>query len=536
MLIHIHTPQRTRTVDTARVRQLDALTTALTRRVLDAEFEENEHPRGPDGKFTAGAGTGPKPTSHTAKSIKGGLHQLLSTGHPFSIEELQQATRVKSPAMMAAYLSDLKNPKYAPKEGHLAVVKRSDGLYHVAQEAAITKAAPTPAPKPDVTVPTVLRVTRDPSEGTQHWVKLPGDDREFPLSRADATFGLGTVWAPGVGGAWDDYSMGPAPSQNGYISQSNLGETKEEALRYLPDLVKRLDASPHYSSKAKLGSPVTVKPLSASTKFPAEMGAGERAAYEQENEDRYAKGWKTREPVKQPEVKADPFQALEQQAHRDLVPIQHVFKSAFADPPLKGTRVEGFKPHDTKVSVSDIIPTQSHVHLEGLKAYHASGNKRDTRGNQLPEVIKKGDKYYMLDGHHRTGAQILGGASHVDVHVMSEQQAAGVKKAPEAPKLEWNKSNDWQQRETAKLSTGLVAARSQRENGDTHYSVTKPGEQDKHFIHADSDGNVLVHRLPTPVDANNLDKGTSTRGLNPNQAAKFKVIHRALGVTFANKD
>ena len=144
--IHIHIPQRTRIIDTARVRQLDALTTALTRRVLDAEFEEAEHPRAPDGKFTAGAGTGPKPTSHTAKSIKGGLHQLLSTGHPFSIEELQQATGVKSPAMMAAYLSGLKNPKYAPKEGHLAVVKRSDGLYHVAQEAAVTKAASTPVP------------------------------------------------------------------------------------------------------------------------------------------------------------------------------------------------------------------------------------------------------------------------------------------------------------------------------------------------------------------------------------------------------
>ena len=252
MLIHIHTPHRPRTIDTTRVRQLDTLATALTRRVLDAEFDESEHPRAPDGKFTAGGGVGPKPTSHTAKSIKGGLHQLLSTGHPFSIEELQAATGVKSPAMMAAYLSDLKNPKYAPKEGHLAVVKRSDGMYHVVQEAAITKAAPTPAPKADVTVPTVVRVTRDPGEGTQHWVKLPGDDREFPLVRGDATFGLGTVWTPGVGGAWDDYAMGPAPSQNGYISQNNLGETKEEALRNLPELVKRLDASPHYSSKAKL--------------------------------------------------------------------------------------------------------------------------------------------------------------------------------------------------------------------------------------------------------------------------------------------
>lgn len=722
MLIHIHTPQRTRTIDTSRVRQLDALTTALTRRVLDAEFEEGEHPRAPDGKFTSGGGTGPKPTTHTAKSIKGGLHQLLSTGHPFSIKELQDATGVKSPAMMAAYLSDLKNPKYAPKEGHLAVVKRSDGLYHVAQEAggptpeqqvamrslrkAIKKEESKPAAlksPPDVTSPTILRVTRDPLEGTQHWVKLPGDDREFPLVRGDATMGLGTVWTPGVGGAWDDYAAGPAPSQNGYISQSTLGDTKEEALRNLPDLVKRLDASPHYSSKAKLDhdrehqkgktyrnlttAPETIddpklkdrlddiidsarvnaddtvdvekeaKPnewdsifkgtvesiLSSGetnhrvheffkthskpadkvqfkspgeyvmskekavgskhlyhegtgakakmTEYPDHMhltgvatpkegrgqggardimrqalahadskglptvlhaipdedkdearlidfykqhgfvqGKGGMIRYPQKSTTERAK---TREPVKQ----ADPTSVLETHVEQtDNGPSVHtnnIFKQQWDDMPL-GVGVPGFQPHDKEVSLSELVPTQSHVTVKGVKGYQASGEQRDKHSGMLPEAIKKGDKYYLLDGHHRVAAQMLGGSNKFKIHVMSEKPAPGAKKAPEAPKLEWNKSTDWQQRETAKLSTGHVAARNQRDNGDTHYSVTKPGEQDKHFIHADSDGNVLVHRLTTPVDANNLDKGTSTKGLNPNQAAKFKAIHQALGVTFAN--
>jgi len=86
--------------------------------------------------------------------------------------------------------------------------------------------------------------------GTQHIAKLPGDHREFPLVRADNTFGLGATWQPGNGGAWDDYGMGPTPSQNGHIS-STLGYTKEEALRNLHDYVRRMDASPHYKKKAK---------------------------------------------------------------------------------------------------------------------------------------------------------------------------------------------------------------------------------------------------------------------------------------------
>lgn len=90
----------------------------------------------------------------------------------------------------------------------------------------------------------------DPLEGVKHIAKLPGDDREFPLVRADNTMGLGATWQPAVGGAWEDYGMGPAPSQNGYIN-SNLGYTKEEALRNLADYVKRMDASPHYKKKPK---------------------------------------------------------------------------------------------------------------------------------------------------------------------------------------------------------------------------------------------------------------------------------------------
>lgn len=77
---------------------------------------------------------GPKPTTPTSKGIKNQTHELLSSGHPFSLEELMKATGVQKPDMMRAYLADLKNPKYAAKAGALTIVKRLDGQYHVEKQ------------------------------------------------------------------------------------------------------------------------------------------------------------------------------------------------------------------------------------------------------------------------------------------------------------------------------------------------------------------------------------------------------------------
>lgn len=351
-------------------------------------WEEIDHPRDEDGKFAANGGSASKPTKATASGAKGGVHELLTSGHAFSVEELMAATGA-SKASVTTALSDLKNPKYAGRLGHLMIEKRSDGLYHVkkAENQASAASKEEPSGKPtsagleaaaeavvnihgrqlpvvlnkadarsgdklvmvnvekfdeawqrsdrgtagfyigrggtgssigdrydrfhefaksapsmeasDVHVdengrigfgngrhrfsvlrdagnkvipvamsaeaeanarkhgyihqppPTVVRVDRsDPLEGVKHVVKLHGDDREFPIVRADNTMGLGYEWQPAVGGAWEDYAMGPAPSQNGYINMS-LGSTKEEALKNIEGLVRRLDASPHYKRQLK---------------------------------------------------------------------------------------------------------------------------------------------------------------------------------------------------------------------------------------------------------------------------------------------
>jgi len=86
-----------------------------------------------------------KPTSTTAKHIKPALHELFSSGHPFSVDELCKITGVTNPKLMSAYVTDMKNPKYAGKLGALEIVKRPDGMYHV-QKKEGAGLAPKPGP------------------------------------------------------------------------------------------------------------------------------------------------------------------------------------------------------------------------------------------------------------------------------------------------------------------------------------------------------------------------------------------------------
>jgi len=112
-------------------------------------------------KAAAGAGgpAGDKPTMATAAgSAKAKTHQLLSSGHPFHVEELMKATGVTNKATIMTALSDLKNPKYAGALGALTIEKRPDGMYHVTKApaggfkavggAAAPNATPGAAPTP----------------------------------------------------------------------------------------------------------------------------------------------------------------------------------------------------------------------------------------------------------------------------------------------------------------------------------------------------------------------------------------------------
>ncbi len=74
---------------------------------------------------------GPKPTQGPGGPAKAATHALLSSGHPFSVEELMKATGVTTRSTMMTALSDLKNPKYAGKLGALQIEKGADGMYRV---------------------------------------------------------------------------------------------------------------------------------------------------------------------------------------------------------------------------------------------------------------------------------------------------------------------------------------------------------------------------------------------------------------------
>lgn len=90
---------------------------------------------------------GVKPTSAKASGAKAATHELLSSGHSFSVDELMAATGATSKSTLMTALSDLKSPKYAGKLGALNIVKRPDGMFHVQKDSGVADpkaAAETP--------------------------------------------------------------------------------------------------------------------------------------------------------------------------------------------------------------------------------------------------------------------------------------------------------------------------------------------------------------------------------------------------------
>lgn len=114
----------------------------LESRTGDAAWHEEQHPRAPDGRFGHRSGEHP---DADAPAVKGGgmhaVHALLSTGRPFTKQELLDATGLKE-KRLGDYLAMLKNPKYA-KPGVLNIARLEDGRYQV-QTASGKPAPPVP--------------------------------------------------------------------------------------------------------------------------------------------------------------------------------------------------------------------------------------------------------------------------------------------------------------------------------------------------------------------------------------------------------
>lgn len=84
---------------------------------------------------------GPKPTSTKATVTKHAVHELLSSGHPWSIDELASITGHQNKQTLTSWMSMFKNEKTAGSKGKLDIVKLPNGMYQV------VKADGTPAPK-----------------------------------------------------------------------------------------------------------------------------------------------------------------------------------------------------------------------------------------------------------------------------------------------------------------------------------------------------------------------------------------------------
>ena len=124
------------------------------RRVVGDEqgHEPAGSPEGGQFMPVSGGGGGAKSETTTAKGTKAGVHELLSSGHAFSFDDLKKATGGTDKAVQNA-LSELKNPKWAGKLGPLKIVKDASG-FHIEKdpswsaETAAKPVAETPAAAP----------------------------------------------------------------------------------------------------------------------------------------------------------------------------------------------------------------------------------------------------------------------------------------------------------------------------------------------------------------------------------------------------
>lgn len=96
-------------------------------------------------QWTGGIGGGPKPDTVKTKGVKSNVHELLSSGHHFSLAELAKITGATEVALKQA-LAMLQNPKWAGSQGTLTIEKTATGYQIKRSEAPKEEPKPTPPP------------------------------------------------------------------------------------------------------------------------------------------------------------------------------------------------------------------------------------------------------------------------------------------------------------------------------------------------------------------------------------------------------
>lgn len=172
MRIHLHTASgRIRTIDLAYTARTEPLALRLLSRVKVRDEEMGHEFHG--NQYTDVPGT-PKPTSTKATTSKAAVHELLSTGHQFTFEELMKVTGAKSALSLQTAISDLKNPKYAGPTGSLEILKLKSGHYYVGKPSAPVAAEKKPAPAA-APMPSLLTPSEEASLVAKGVVKAPAE-------------------------------------------------------------------------------------------------------------------------------------------------------------------------------------------------------------------------------------------------------------------------------------------------------------------------------------------------------------------------
>jgi len=103
------------------------------------------------------------------------------------------------------------------------------------------------------------------------------------------------------------------------------------------------------------------------------------------------------------------------------IPTQNVFLNKISQAPLEkrnkaGEYIDKLNELPTeKINVSDIIPTQKNITIGNLKEVKSI--------NEEPYLLKYGEKYYVVDGHHRIANQILEGNNTIEAKVFDSNEA-----------------------------------------------------------------------------------------------------------------
>jgi hypothetical protein len=383
MARHIHVHIHRRAVRDAEPTPMEDLVSrllaAIKARKTHATQDEEEGHEFHGNQYTNGAG-GTKPTKATAKGSKAGVHELLSSGHHFTLEELMEATGTTNKSTILTAISDLKNPKYAGKLGALQIGKHESGHFHVVKADGKTPAVTPPAEKEEAPtkkeeapaaaeVGSLKRVKGAAGHGSETHVSLPGG-KVGKMSRLNSAESMGL---PGWHG-----SVGNGPSRY-------LGETEKEAAAELVRL---------HAAKPKTPPAAPTKPQSAAQRL---------------------------QGLQETNVAND----FDSGTHKGI-PASTIFKQEHAPFPAGFTDVT---PSDKLVPFDKLVPSQPSVGKAQVGKYVKGG-----AGGDAPEVVKLPDgRYQLVDGHHRAAAHILEGNTHVPVRVVGEHTPEAAKPKSDEP-------------------------------------------------------------------------------------------------------